>query len=273
MFSSFAGVYFAVKSKSTVKCLLLTRKMLSKIRKTVYGKNVAAFHPAPPSCSLSLSCTAPSPPPRHVFITGRSSGIGLALAHQATSDDARVSILARSISKLEEVKQAIRLSTRIDVAVFAANVRDYDAVSKAINETEPIDVLIVNQGVFIPQELEKQGLDEVWFMMDVNLMGTFHMIKSALPSIKKRSHCRFRFFFFFLPDLRFGFDFCQFWVASDGCRCADGLLVMGVGDLAGCGVACRGGGGFVGWLVEVVVGFLSIPVVLGCVLLLLFFLR
>ncbi|GMY27503.1 3-dehydrosphinganine reductase TSC10A-like isoform X2 [Fagus crenata] len=125
---------------------------------------------------------------RHVFITGGSSGIGLALAHQAASDGARVSILARSISKLEEAKQAIRLSTGIDVAVFAADVRDYDAVSKAINEAEPIDVLIVNQGVFVPQELEKQGLDEIRFMMDVNLMGTFHMIKAALPSIKKRSH-------------------------------------------------------------------------------------
>ena len=89
---------------------------------------------------------------RHVFITGGSSGIGLALAHQAASDGARVSILARTISKLEEAKQAIRLSTGIDVAVFAADVRDYDAVSKAINEAEPIDVLIVNQGVFVPQE-------------------------------------------------------------------------------------------------------------------------
>ncbi len=28
------------------------------------------------------------------------------------------------------------------MAVFVADVRDYDAVSKAINETEPIDVLI-----------------------------------------------------------------------------------------------------------------------------------
>ena len=48
------------------------------------------------------------------------------------------------------------------MAVFTADVRDYDVVSKAINETEPIDVLIVNQGVFIPQELEKQG----WMRFD-----------------------------------------------------------------------------------------------------------
>ncbi|KAG2721707.1 hypothetical protein I3760_02G094300 [Carya illinoinensis] len=121
---------------------------------------------------------------RHVFITGGSSGIGLALAHQAASEGARVSILARSLDKLEDAKQAIRLSTGIDVAVFAADVRDYDAVTKAVEEAGPIDVLIVNQGVFVPQELERQGLDEVKFMVDVNLIGAFNMIKAALPAMK-----------------------------------------------------------------------------------------
>ncbi|BBH05759.1 3-dehydrosphinganine reductase TSC10B [Prunus dulcis] len=122
---------------------------------------------------------------RHVFITGGSSGIGLALAHQAASEGARVSILARSIDKLEEAKKYIQLSTGIDVSIFSADVRDYDAVSKAVEEADPIDVLIVNQGVFVPEELEKQGLDEVKFMVDVNLIGSFNMIKAALPKMKK----------------------------------------------------------------------------------------
>ncbi|XP_041001028.1 3-dehydrosphinganine reductase TSC10A-like isoform X2 [Juglans microcarpa x Juglans regia] len=121
---------------------------------------------------------------RHVFITGGSSGIGLALAHQAASEGARVSILARSLDKLEDAKQAIRLATGVDVAVFAADVRDYDAVTKGVEEAGPIDVLIVNQGVFVPQELERQGLDEVKFMVDVNLIGAFNMIKAALPAMK-----------------------------------------------------------------------------------------
>ncbi|KAB2083982.1 hypothetical protein ES319_A05G303900v1 [Gossypium barbadense] len=39
---------------------------------------------------------------RHVFITGGSSGIGLALAQKAVSEGARVSLLSRSLHKLEE---------------------------------------------------------------------------------------------------------------------------------------------------------------------------
>ncbi|OMO64581.1 Short-chain dehydrogenase/reductase SDR [Corchorus capsularis] len=127
---------------------------------------------------------------RHVFITGGSSGIGLALAHKAVSEGARVSILARSLPKLEEAQKSIRLAHGVDVAIFAADVRDYDAVQRAVNDAGPIDVLVVNQGVFVPQALEKQGLDEIKFMIDVNLMGSFHVIKAALPSMKSRKDRR-----------------------------------------------------------------------------------
>ncbi|KAI3443212.1 uncharacterized protein J3R85_000129 [Psidium guajava] len=127
---------------------------------------------------------------RHVFITGGSSGIGLALAHRAVAEGARVSILARSQVKLEEAKQAIRLATGVDVATFSADVRDFGAVSRAAEEAGPVDVLVVNQGVFVPEELAKQELDEVRFMIDVNLMGSFNMIKAFLPAMKARTDQR-----------------------------------------------------------------------------------
>lgn len=123
---------------------------------------------------------------RHVFITGGSSGIGLALARQAAIEGARVSILARSIDKLEEARNSIRLSTGIDVAVYSADVRDYDALKRAVDEAGPIDVLIVNHGVFWATEIEKQELFGVKFLIDVNIMGSFNLIKAALPAMKNR---------------------------------------------------------------------------------------
>ncbi|XP_057956780.1 3-dehydrosphinganine reductase TSC10A [Malania oleifera] len=123
---------------------------------------------------------------RHVFITGGSSGIGLALAHRAALEGARVSILARNLEKLEEARQFIRLATGIDVSVFAADVRDFEALRRVVQQAGPIDVLICNQGVFVALELERQDLDEVKFMIDVNLMGTFNLIKAVLPGMKNR---------------------------------------------------------------------------------------
>ncbi|XP_075506770.1 3-dehydrosphinganine reductase TSC10A [Primulina tabacum] len=122
---------------------------------------------------------------RHVFITGGSSGIGLSLAHQCAQEGADVTLLARSASKLEEAKQSIKLATGRDVSVFSADVRDYEAVKRAVEQVGPIDVLVCNHGVYVPQELEEQELEEIRFMIDVNLIGTFHLIKAALPGMKK----------------------------------------------------------------------------------------
>lgn len=124
---------------------------------------------------------------RHVFITGGSSGIGLELALHAASEGAQVSILARSLKKLEEAKQSIKLATGVDVATYSADVRDFEAVKSAIDQAGPIDILICNQGVFVAQELENSSVEELKFMIDINLMGTFHLIKAALPGMKNRA--------------------------------------------------------------------------------------
>ncbi|OMP09532.1 Short-chain dehydrogenase/reductase SDR [Corchorus olitorius] len=123
---------------------------------------------------------------RHVFITGGSIGIGLAIAKKAASEGARISLLSRSLDKLKEAKQSIQEEYQVDVSIFAADVRDYNAIERAIKEAGPIDVLVINHGVFVFEELGTQELDVVKFMIDVNLMGTFNVIKAALPLMKAR---------------------------------------------------------------------------------------
>lgn len=123
---------------------------------------------------------------RHVFVTGGSSGIGLAIAKRAAAEGAaKVSILARSLRKLEEAQQEIIRETGCaNVAVYSADVRDEQAVRRAVEAAGPIDVLVCNQGVFLPRELEEQDTEEIKFTLDVNLLGNFHLIKAALPGMK-----------------------------------------------------------------------------------------
>ncbi|CAL9071194.1 unnamed protein product [Musa textilis] len=123
---------------------------------------------------------------RHVLVSGGSSGIGFALARRAAAEGARVSILARDPDRLRDACDAIRRDTGVDAAALAADVRDPAAVARALEAVGPVDVLVCNQGVFVPQELERQSLEEVRFMVEVNLMGTFHLIKAALPAMKQR---------------------------------------------------------------------------------------
>ncbi|KAL6911331.1 hypothetical protein ACP4OV_000136 [Aristida adscensionis] len=124
---------------------------------------------------------------RHVLVTGGSSGIGLAMATAAAREGARVSILARNAARLDAARAAIRAAAGADVGVLAADVRDPAAVARALAEAGPVDVLVCNHGVFVPQELERQDMEEVKWMVDINVMGTFHLIKAALPAMKART--------------------------------------------------------------------------------------
>lgn len=123
---------------------------------------------------------------RHVFVTGGSCGIGLAIAKRAAAEGAaKVSLLARGLAKLEAAREEIlRETSCTDVAIYSADVRDEGAVRRAVEAAGPIDVLVCNQGVFFPRELENQDTEEIKFTLDVNLMGNFHLIKAALPAMK-----------------------------------------------------------------------------------------
>ncbi|XVE84837.1 hypothetical protein DITRI_Ditri17bG0044700 [Diplodiscus trichospermus] len=127
---------------------------------------------------------------RHVFITGGSSGIGLSIAKRAASEGARVSIMGRNLDKLKQAKQSILLATGADVSIFSADARHYEAVQRAVNDAGPIDVLVVNHGVYEHDELEKQDLHVVKYVLDVNLIGSFSVIKAALPQMKHRKDKR-----------------------------------------------------------------------------------
>ncbi|KAL8229969.1 hypothetical protein R6Q57_014869 [Mikania cordata] len=105
----------------------------------------------------------------------------------AACEGARVTILARNLEKVEEAKASLRLSKGINVAIVSADVCDFEAVKSAVESAGVIDVLISNQGIFVAYELENQEMKEIRDMIDVNLIGTFNLVKDVLPGMKNRS--------------------------------------------------------------------------------------
>jgi short-subunit dehydrogenase len=72
---------------------------------------------------------------KHVLITGGSEGLGLALAKQLVAHNARVSLVARTKSKLEAAAQAVATCTpnqdrSSQVSWHPADVTNYQQVSE-----------------------------------------------------------------------------------------------------------------------------------------------
>ncbi len=96
-----------------------------------------------------------------VFITGGSSGIGLACAEMLAARGANVLIIARRPDLLETAVKQIeskRVSEKQRFSAVQLDVSDRDRVvdslSRAVKEFAPPDILINSAGVSFPQKFE-----------------------------------------------------------------------------------------------------------------------
>ena len=108
-----------------------------------------------------LSSVLLRPPARpvrgsHVVITGGSEGIGLAIGLEAARQGARVTIMARSVGKLEKAVAQLKAETPGDdaaISSFSCDVTDPAAVVAALDKAAalaPIDFLICGAGAAYP---------------------------------------------------------------------------------------------------------------------------
>ena len=122
------------------------------------------------------------------LVTGGGTGIcrGIALALAAHGCD--VGISSRSIEHLEPTAREIESLGRRSVAV-AADVRNPSAVAAAVARTTGefgrLDILINGAAGNFPcfaEHLSPNGFSSV---IDIDLKGTFHVTKAALPHLKE----------------------------------------------------------------------------------------
>ena len=118
----------------------------------------------------------------HYFITGASAGIGAALAAKLNKNEHHVSAVARRADRLAAKQQASDY-----FCGYPVDVRDADAIAAAVIESVktygPIDVAILNAGIYAPQDGCQISPSIYSEHMDVNYMGVVNGLAAIIPQM------------------------------------------------------------------------------------------
>lgn len=128
-----------------------------------------------------------------VFITGASSGIGLACAHQFAALKANLVIGARRLERLEIIAEELSKKYGVKVLPVTLDVQRVEQVEDAFNllknEKIAIEVLINNAGLALSSDKMQDAKISNWeIMIDTNLKGLLYMTKAVLPQMIERDH-------------------------------------------------------------------------------------
>jgi NAD(P)-dependent dehydrogenase (short-subunit alcohol dehydrogenase family) len=124
-----------------------------------------------------------------VVITGAASGIGRALARRYARSGARLGLLDRDASGLDEVVAELAETAANPVALVCDVGRWEDcksAIEAVVESCGGIDVLINNAGITHLSPFADTDVDVVRRVMDVNFFGALYCTKAALESLVAR---------------------------------------------------------------------------------------
>lgn len=126
-----------------------------------------------------------------VYITGGSSGIGLAAARLVVKAGGKVAISARGKERLDAALAELKaLGPDVDAIAIACDVSNPEDSRRAARETIAhfghCDVVIANAGVAHCMKLTDTE-DEVFErMMRINYLGTVHTVRAFVPHLIER---------------------------------------------------------------------------------------
>ncbi len=124
-----------------------------------------------------------------VFITGTNSGFGYLTAKSCAAKGYTVYASMRDVNgrNAERAKElsAINNITVVDLDVTNAGSID-KAISSIIEKEGRLDVVVNNAGYFGGGLAEAYNLDDFEKMFDVNVKGTWRVVKASLPQMRKQ---------------------------------------------------------------------------------------
>jgi short-subunit dehydrogenase len=128
-----------------------------------------------------------------VFITGASSGIGQALAHEYAkrhqNKNTIIGLAARRSEHLQNLQQTLQDTYKIKCAIYPLDVRDHtalgDAAADFIQQHGTPDVVIANAGVSSGTLTEQQqDIAAFQAVMDINVLGLVHTFQPFISAMR-----------------------------------------------------------------------------------------
>ena len=126
-----------------------------------------------------------------VFITGATSGIGLACAKKFAENGDKLILTGRNESRLAEIRKEL-MQKGTEVLTLAFDVRDHEQAARFMDdlpaEWKNIDVLVNNAGLALGLEPEYEGNPDDWeTMIDTNIKGLLTMTRLIVPGMVERN--------------------------------------------------------------------------------------
>ena len=125
------------------------------------------------------------------FITGGTSGIGLATAKLLASNGYNIIISGRRLDRLVQIKSEFE-TKGVKILTLLFDVRDNNQVIKAISELSTewsnIDVLVNNAGLASGLDpIQNGSLDDWEKMIDTNVKGLLYITRAVSPLMAARN--------------------------------------------------------------------------------------
>lgn len=125
------------------------------------------------------------------LVTGASSGIGAATAHELARRGAKVVLAARRADALHEQVRAISRAGGEAVAI-PTDVSDLEQVQRLVASARKafgrIDILVNNAGAIWLKRLTNTSVADIEEIVDTNLLGMMTLTCEVLPEMLARRH-------------------------------------------------------------------------------------
>lgn len=121
-------------------------------------------------------------------LTGAASGIGRATARELSARGSNLVLLDRDAAGLEAVAAELRAARRDrQVTTYVVDLSDRDAalaVAETIRDNHPhLHLLVNNAGVALSGRLDQVSLDDIDWVLSINLHAVILMTHTLLPSL------------------------------------------------------------------------------------------